>query len=66
LLYKKDIPTAMEEYSIKELFVLRKEKDLIESANCKVWIVDSIERGDISDKLENAFAGMIGVRYFAL
>jgi hypothetical protein len=65
LLYKKDIPTAMEEYSIKELFILRKEKELIESANCKVWIVDSIDRGDISDKLENDFAGMIGVRYFA-
>jgi hypothetical protein len=69
LLFKKDIPTALEEYAVKELFVLRKETEMIRAAaesNCKLWIVDPVEAGDISEKLDKDFSGMIGVRYFAL
>ena len=69
LLYSKDIPTALEEYAVKELFVMRKEVDVIrlaQASNCKLWIVDPVEAGDVSEKLEKDFSGMIGVRYFAV
>jgi len=69
LLYKKDIPTALEEYAVKELFILRNEIEMIRLAsetNCKVWIVDKVETGDITEKFEKDYAGMLGVRYFAV
>jgi len=70
LLYKKDIPVALEEYSIKELYVLRSrvlENSYLhenENQSVKIYIVDPVEPGDITETLDRDLEGVLGVRYF--
>jgi len=69
LLYKKDIPGALEEYAIKELFVMRSrfQENLLhenENTNVKIYTVDVVEPGDCTEKFDKDFEGIIGIKYF--
>jgi len=69
LLYKKDIPAALEEYTIKELFVMRsrfQENDLNKNQNTsvKIHLVDPVESGDVTERFDRDLEGVIGLKYF--
>ena len=68
LLYKKDIPSALEEYTIKELYVLRskcQDLDTTENTSVKVIVVDPVEPGDLTEKFDKDLEGVLGVKYYA-
>lgn len=68
LLYKKDIPMALEEYTIKELYVLRskcQDMDTTENTSVKIIVVDPVEPGDLTEKFDKDLEGILGVKYYA-
>lgn len=64
LLYSKDISTALEQYTIKELFVMRSRFQQTENTAVTVHLVDFVEPGDVTEKFERDLEGVIGVKYF--
>jgi hypothetical protein len=65
LIYKLDIEKAIEDYRIKELYLMENYKINIPSdMNFKIYRVFSIEKGDPADILENTYDGIIGISYY--
>jgi hypothetical protein len=65
LIYKSEIEKAIEDYRIKELYLMEDYKINIPSTmNFKIYRVVSIEKGDPADILQNIYDGIIGVSYY--
>jgi hypothetical protein len=65
LIYKSEIEKAIEDYRIKELYLMEDYKINIPSdMNFKIYRVFSIDRGDTADILQNKYDGIIGVSYY--